>query len=94
VAGVELLINTPTIRKLIEDNKVGQITKVIEESASFYKMQTFNQALFKLVKDHSISADEAFAISDNPNDLKIQLQTQGIPLASFHDSAVPPGLHA
>ncbi len=79
VAASEVMINTPTIKKLIEDNKIGQITKVMEESSSFYKMQTFNQALFKLVKENSISSQEAFAISENPNDLKIRFQTEGIP---------------
>lgn len=93
VAAVEVLINTPTVRKLIEENKVGQITKVMEESAQFYKMQTFNQALFSLVKAKQISQEEAFAISENPNDLKIQFQTEGIPLSSQQpQQGAPPGL--
>jgi twitching motility protein PilT len=93
VAAVEVLINTPSVRKLIEENKVGQITKVMEDSASFYKMQTFNQALFLLVKNKQISPEEAFAISENPNDLKIQFQTEGIPLTSSSaQPGVPPGL--
>ncbi|MBI4395551.1 MAG: type IV pilus twitching motility protein PilT, partial [Elusimicrobia bacterium] len=50
VAVLEVMINTPTIQKLIEDNRVGAIGKAIEESASFYKMQSFNQALFQLIK--------------------------------------------
>lgn len=78
VAAVELLLNTPTVRKLIEENKTGQITKVMEESASFYQMQTFNQALIKLIKEGMISVDNALSISENANDLKIQIQTQGI----------------
>ena len=92
VAAVEVLINTPSIRKLIEENKIGQITKVIEESASFYKMQTFNQALFNLVKNKMISIEEALGISENPNDLKIQFQTQGIAVPQSKESASPPGL--
>lgn len=92
VAAVEILINTPTVRKLIEENKIGQITKVMEDSASFYKMQTFNQALFQLVKNKIIPPEAAFAISENPNDLKIQFQTQGISIASSSVQAVPPGL--
>ncbi len=95
VAAVEVLMNTPSVRKLIEENKIGQITKVMEESASFYKMQTFNQALFNLVKNKQISVEEALGISENPNDLKIQFQTQGIPIAvsaSQKESTLPPGL--
>lgn len=82
VAAIEVLINTPMVRKLIEENNIGQITKVMEESASFYKMQTFNQALFKLVKEKKISSEEAFAVSENPNDLKIQFQSEGISFES------------
>ena len=78
VAAVEIMINSPMIKKLIEENKAGQIPKVMEESASFYKMQTFNLALINLVKEGKISIDEAVSISDNPNDLKIRLQTQGV----------------
>jgi twitching motility protein PilT len=66
------------VKKLIEENKIGQITKVMEDSASFYKMQTLNQTLFTLVKSKVISAEDAFAVSENPNDLKIQFQSQGI----------------
>ena len=86
VAAVEVLINTPMVKKLIEENKIGQITKVMEDSASFYKMQTFNQALFNLVKSKMISPEEAFSISENPNDLKIQFQSQGIPISSAQES--------
>ena len=86
------MINSPMVKKLIEDNKVGQITKVMEDSASFYKMQTFNLALFNLVKEGKISAEEALAISDNTNDLKIRFQIQGVDLAST--AAEPPELAA
>ncbi|MBI2916040.1 MAG: PilT/PilU family type 4a pilus ATPase [Elusimicrobia bacterium] len=94
VAAVEILINTPSVKKLIEENKIGQITKVMEESASFYKMQTFNQALFQLVKGKQISLEEALSISENPNDLKIQLQTEGVSLSPNpeKEKPLPPGL--
>lgn len=91
IAAVEVLINTAMIRKLIEENKIAQITKVIEDSASFYKMQSFNQALFQLVKKKAISASEAFAISENPNDLKIQFQTENIAF-EIEQKTTPPGL--
>ncbi|HOW27139.1 MAG TPA: type IV pilus twitching motility protein PilT [Elusimicrobiota bacterium] len=78
VAVMEIMINTPTIQKLIEDDKVGAIGKAIEDSSSFYKMQSFNQDLMTHIKAHHISVEEALAFSTNPNDLKIQLQTQGL----------------
>lgn len=75
VATMEIMINTPTIKKLIEEGKTGAIAKAIEEGANFYKMQSFNQSLFKLVLEGAISEENALSISQNPNDLKLQLQT-------------------
>ena len=77
VAVQEIMINTPLVQKLIEDDKIGAIGKAIEDSVSFHKMQSLNQALLQHVKAKIISAEEALAASRNPNDLKIQLQTQG-----------------
>jgi len=74
----EIMINTPTVQKLIEDDKIAALGRAIEDSSSFYKMQSLNQALFRQVKAKTITADEALAASRNPNDLKIQLQTQGL----------------
>lgn len=76
VAAVEIMINTPTIRKLIEEGKIGMIDKIMAESASLYKMQTYNQHLFRLVKDGIVTREDALSISLNPNDLRIMFQTQ------------------
>lgn len=93
VAVQEIMINTSTIQKLIEDNKIGAIGKVIEESASFYKMQSFNQALLQHIKLKNIGIEEALSFSNNPNDLKIQLQAQGIVNSKSEvASGLPPGL--
>ncbi len=95
VAVQEIMINTPTVQKLIEENKIGAISKAIEESASFYKMQTFNQALLAQIKAKAIGVEEAMTFSNNPNDLKIQLQTQGILDAKADPlSDLPPGLRS
>jgi len=93
VAVMEVMINTPTIQKLIEENKIGAISKAIEDSAVFYKMQSFNQALLAQIKARNISIAEALSFSNNPNDLKIQLQTQGLVDAKGEVPVnLPPGL--
>jgi twitching motility protein PilT len=46
IALQEIMINTPTVQKLIEDNKIGALGKAIEDSAEYYKMQSFNQAFW------------------------------------------------
>ncbi|MBL0349767.1 MAG: type IV pilus twitching motility protein PilT [Elusimicrobia bacterium] len=93
VALQEILINSPTIERLIEDNKIGAIGKAIEDSAEFYKMQSFNQALFHMIQKHLVELDEAMSYSPNPNDLKIKLQSEGL-LTQHAEIPVdmPPGL--
>jgi twitching motility protein PilT len=89
VAVQEIMINTPLVQKLIEDDKISALGKAIEDSVSFYRMQSLNQALLQHVKANTITAEEALAVSRNPNDLRIQLQTQGL-ADSRAGSAVPP----
>ena len=90
VAAVEIMINTPTIRKVIEEGKIGMIDKIMAESASLYKMQTYNQHLFQLVKEGIITKEEALSTSLNPNDLKILFQTQ-MPISPPAQGASPLG---
>jgi twitching motility protein PilT len=89
VAVQEILINTPLVQKLIEDDKISGLGKAIEDSVSFYKMQSLNQALLQCVKTNTITAEEALAVSTNPNDLRIHLQTQGLS-AERAAAPVPP----
>jgi twitching motility protein PilT len=76
MAVMEVMINTPTVRKLIIEEKLDQIDKTIEDSAKLYRMQTFNQHLFQCVKDGVLTKDDALTTSYNPNDLRIMFQTQ------------------
>jgi twitching motility protein PilT len=75
-AVMEVMINTPTIKKLIIEEKLDHIDKTIEDSAKLYKMQTFNQHLFQFVKDGVLTKEDALSTSYNPNDLRIMFQTQ------------------
>ena len=90
VAVQEIMINTPLVQKLIEDDKISAIGKAIEDSVSFYKMQSLNQALLQHVKAKIITAEEALAVSRNPNDLRIHLQTQGLSDGKAQAPAAPP----
>lgn len=76
VAIIEIMINTPTIRKMIEEGKIGAIDKAIQDSASLYKMQTMNQHLFQRVIEGVITKEDALSVSNNANDLRIMFQTQ------------------
>ncbi|MBI3856759.1 MAG: PilT/PilU family type 4a pilus ATPase [Planctomycetes bacterium] len=74
VAAIEVMINSPQVRELIAEGKSGSIEKVIAQSGDYYKMQTFNQALAKLVLSKTISEDEAASASASPSDLKLMLR--------------------
>ncbi|MCW8133327.1 MAG: type IV pilus twitching motility protein PilT, partial [Planctomycetota bacterium] len=68
VAAIEILINTPHIRELIEGGSTRDLEKAISEG-SHYKMQTFNQALHTLFKAGQITEEEALSNSSAPEDL-------------------------
>ncbi|MCZ6833478.1 MAG: PilT/PilU family type 4a pilus ATPase [Acidobacteria bacterium] len=68
IAAVELLIMTPRISKLIEENDIQEIELEIEKSVSFFKMQTMNQSLMALVLNGVVDAGVAQAASLNPED--------------------------
>jgi twitching motility protein PilT len=74
VAAIEVMINSPNIRELIGEGKTASIEKVIAQSGDFYKMQTFNQALARLVQSRTITEEEAAGASTSPSDLKLILR--------------------
>jgi twitching motility protein PilT len=74
VAAMEILINSPQIRELIQEGKTSAIEKAMASSGDYYRMQTFNQSLAKLTLDRTITEAEAMATSTSPNDLKLLLK--------------------
>ncbi len=74
VASMEIMVNSPQIRELIQEGKTASIEKAMAASGDFYRMQTFNQSLAKLVMDRSVTEAEAMATSTSPNDLKLLLK--------------------
>src|SRR3954464_1485443 len=60
VAAVEVLLNTRHIAELIEKGEINEIKEALEKSMS-PGSQTFEQALFKLFMDGTITQEEAMA---------------------------------
>jgi twitching motility protein PilT len=81
VPAVEILINTPTVRKFIEENRLDKLSAAIE-TGNDDGMQTFNPALMKLVKAKLITEAEALSKATNPEALKMNLR--GIFLDESH----------
>ncbi len=79
VPTVEVLFNDPAVASLIRENTIKQIPVAIANGAEA-GMQTFNMSLAKLIKSGLISEEDGMWNSDNPDELKMNLQ--GIYLSS------------
>jgi twitching motility protein PilT len=69
VAAVEIMIATPTIAKLIEEGRAGNLYSAIAEGG-FWGMQTMNQCLTKYYKAGIISEEDALNAAGNITELK------------------------
>ncbi len=73
VPAIEVMLTNPGIAQLIKENNLKQIPNVIAGSKED-GMQTFNMSLTTLIKEKLISEQEAMLASDNPEELKMNLQ--------------------
>lgn len=73
VAALEVLLNTPLISDLIVRGDVSEIKEVMRRSREL-GMQTFDQALFDLFEDGSISYEDALRNADSINNLRLQIK--------------------
>jgi twitching motility protein PilT len=69
----EIMINTPTVKKLIEDNRLDKLPAAIETGGDD-GMINFNQALFNLVKAGKVTEKEALAKASNPQALEMNFK--------------------
>jgi pilus retraction protein PilT len=72
-AALEILINTPRIKKLVLEGDTPKIPGAMQASRSD-GMQTFNQALVDLVKAGKVEEAEALRFSPKPDELKMNLK--------------------
>jgi twitching motility protein PilU len=82
VAAMEIMLNTPLIQDLIFKGEVGQIKEIMAKSTRL-GMQTFDQALFNLYEEATISYEEAMRNADSKNELRLRIK-----LESKRDSAI------
>ncbi len=73
VPAVEILINSPTVRKLIEQDKLDLLPAAIETGVED-GMQTFNQSIYKLITEGYITQEEGMRHATNPAALRMNLQ--------------------
>ena len=68
IAAVEVLLNTKHIQELIKDGEISQIKEAIDQSMS-PGSQSFEQALYQLYLEGTVTLDEAMANADSPTNL-------------------------
>ena len=74
----EVMVNTGrTMEAIIDPSSQPPIMDLIAEG-DYYKMQTFDQHLFQLVRDEQVGLDDALAIASRPHDLGVALRTSGV----------------
>jgi len=82
VPAIEVLINTGRVyERIIDPDSTVELSDVIGEG-NFYGMQTFDQALVKLVQEGLVTEDDARRVSTSPHDFNLALKgvlTRGAP---------------
>ena len=88
IAALEIMINSRHIQQLLEKGDTLGLQKAIAKSGSFYRMQTFNQALANQVHQQLISKSDALQATFNPDDLNLLIRG----IASAQVDAMTPGM--
>ncbi len=86
---VEVLLNTRNIQELIEKGEITEIKEAMEKSMS-PGSQTFEQDLFRLVRQGRISTEEALTNADSATNLGLLLGNSGI-MPAMSEKAKQPG---
>jgi twitching motility protein PilU len=67
-AAVEVMLNSRYMAELIEKGEISEMKEAMEKALT-PGSQTFEQSLFKMIKDGLISQDEGLANADSANNL-------------------------
>ena len=70
---IEVMINTPTVRKLIEESRFEKLGAAIETGTD-EGMINFNQHLYALVQEGRVTQEEALASASNPQALEMNFK--------------------
>jgi twitching motility protein PilT len=74
VAAVEILRQTPRVAKLVHEGNLEALYEEMENSVSYYRMQSMNQSLTALVINKEITREAALETSTIPDDLDLALR--------------------
>ena len=77
VAALEIMVTNGRIQQCILDPQLTSEMHAIIADGEYYGMQTFDQALIKLLEDGKIDMRGAMSAASHPHDLKVMLQQRG-----------------
>jgi twitching motility protein PilU len=89
VAAVEVLINSRHIGELIEKGDLNEIKDAMENSM-VPGSQTFEQALYELYKNNTITLEDALASADSANNLQQVINNAAAAAAPVESSSETP----
>lgn len=72
-AALEIMVSTPQVRKLILENRPGDLYKMMQQG-EFYGMNTFDQALANLYKEGAIDVETARANATSPDAIMLAIR--------------------
>lgn len=72
-AAMEILVHTPTIEKLIMENRDYEIRDAIESGREHYKSQSFDQSILDLYNQGIISKEQAMENATSASDLELKM---------------------
>ena len=75
---VEVMVNTGRTAEAIQEPYDNPPIEDLIADGEFYKMQTFDQHLFQMVRDGVITYEDALTVSTKPQDLTVQLRGAGV----------------
>ncbi|MGC8866663.1 MAG: type IV pilus twitching motility protein PilT [Elusimicrobiales bacterium] len=73
IVALEIMINTPHIKKLIADNNLDGIAQAIAKGG-YYGMQTFNQSLVNIYKTNLATLEDVISAASNPDDVLLAIK--------------------
>src|SRR5439155_20547054 len=87
LAAVEVMIATPTVAKLVEEGRFGQLYAAISEG-NYWGMQTMNQCLLRYFKAGLITEEDALGYAGNITELRQMIRRPESGVQGFRWSGV------
>lgn len=73
IPAVEIMINTSTVRKIVEKNKLELLSAAVATGKQD-GMQSFNQSIYELITNGTITEAEGMRFATNPEALRMNLK--------------------